>query len=273
MIKLFPKLKNKMLIVMAVLIALFAVMIIMSPGSLVLGLILEILAFVVVYFSQNLVAANMHRQLVNRLYNEMNVEGFLRDYEPMAKVELKNQHLILMVRLHLSNAYCALGRFDDAIAILDNLNVTQGKPEDQLLSRYAIVSNLCFCCQQKGDIEPARKHLDELISIRKQLEAMQQSKPEKKRMAFSTTLNEQCMQLLTSGSADIPLLKGIVQNSSQQLQRVTTSLWIARAMLAQNNRREAENILEQIVKLAPHLYPGKMAKKMLDELPSKNESK
>lgn len=59
-------------------------------------------------------------------------------------------------------------------------------------------------------------------------------------------------------------LKTQVQsNNTQQLHRITTSLWIARAYLAEQNRREAENILQQIVKLAPDLYPGKEAARML----------
>ena len=39
------------------------------------------------------------------------------------------------------------------------------------------------------------------------------------------------------------------------------------------NRREAENILQQIVKLAPDLYPGKEAARMLAELPAAAQAK
>ena len=42
-------------------------------------------------------------------------------------------------------------------------------------------------------------------------------------------------------------------------------------MLAENNRREAESILEQIVKLSPGLYPGKEAAKLLAALPARPE--
>lgn len=86
----------------------------------------------------------------------------------------------------------------------------------------------------------------------------------KQRMAFSSELNDQCMALLTTGKADIEKLKTQVQqNNTQQLHRVTTSLWIARAYLAEQNRREAETLLEKIVKLAPDLYPGKEAARLL----------
>ena len=38
-----------------------------------------------------------------------------------------------------------------------------------------------------------------------------------------------------------------------------------------NAKREAENILQQIVKLAPDLYPGREAARLLAELPAKAE--
>ena len=62
----------------------------------------------------------------------------------------------------------------------------------------------------------------------------------------------------------------LVQLLTQQLHRVTTSLWVARAYLAENNRREAEKLLTRIVELAPDLYPGKAAKEILSQLPEKN---
>ena len=142
--------------------------------------------------------------------------------------------------------------------------------EDDLLSRFAIVSNLCYCAEQKSDVETAKRYLNELLDLRRQLEKLQENKPQKNKMAFSTELNEQCMQYLKTGKADVEKLKAITrQNQSQQLQRITSSLWVARADLAENNRREAQSILEQIVKLAPNLYPGKVAAEMLASLPAK----
>ena len=102
-----------------------------------------------------------------------------------------------------------------------------------------------------------------------QLESLQASKPENKRMVFNTELNELCLQYLKDGTADIKALKALVQSNSQQLHRVTISLWIARCYLAQNNRREAEKLLRQIVKLAPSLYPGREAERLLSTLPAR----
>jgi len=275
MIHLFPKLKKRMFIIAGAYLALAIFLLCVHPGNPIVTAVLTVLGLIIVVASQLLNATNAHSQLLNRLYNQLDVEGFLREYEPKLQIPLKNQNMRLMVRLHLSNAYCAQGRFDDAIRVLSEVTITEGKNhEETLLSRFAIVSNLCYCAEQKSDIPTAKKYLDELLSLRKQLEALQEGKPEKQRMVFSTDLNEQCMLLLTTGKADVEKLKAITrQNQNQQLQRITSSLWVARADLAENNRREAENILNQIVKLAPELYPGKAARQMLDQLPAKPEEK
>ena len=42
--------------------------------------------------------------------------------------------------------------------------------------------------------------------------------------------------------------------------------------LSENNRREGEKLLAQIVKLAPDLYPGKAAAQLLAGLPGSAES-
>lgn len=275
MIHLFPKLKKRMLIVLAAYLALALILLLVRSGNPIVTVVFAVLGLIIVVASQLLNATNAHSQLLNRLYNQLDVEGFVREYEPKLQIPLKNQNMRLMVRLHLSNAYCALGRFDDAIRILSEVTIEEGKShEETLLSRFAIISNLCYCAEQKNDIPTAKKYLDELIELRKQLESLQEGKPEKQRMAFSTDLNEQCMLLLTTGKADVEKLKAITrQNQNQQLQRITSSLWVARADLAENNRREAESILNQIVKLAPDLYPGQVAKQMLAELPAKTEEK
>ena len=175
------------------------------------------------------------------------------------------------MRLHTSNAYCALGRFDEAIALLSAFTVKPTKnAEDDLLSRFAIVSNLCYCAEQKNDLPAARQYMDELLALKAKLEAMQASKPEKKRMVFSTELNEQCLSFLSTGKADVGVLQRLVQSNTQQLHKITISLWIARVYLSENNRREGEKLLAQIVKLAPDLYPGKVAAQLLAGLPAKS---
>lgn len=274
MIHLFPRIKNRMLLLCACCIAFGGVCIIMNPAvNPAAILILCLIAMVLVILTQNLVAANVHNQLLARLYNQLDVEGFLKDYEPLLKISVKNPNVALTLRLHVSNAYCAQGRFDDAIELLCAYPLlSTGKQENDLLAHFAIVSNLCYCAEQKNDLENAQKHMDKLLDLKKQLVALQAAKPEKKRMAFSTELNEQCLKFLKTGKADIEELKKLVQNNTQQLHRITISLWVAQADLAINNRREAETLLKQIIKLAPDLYPGKAAAQLLASLPAKAEA-
>lgn len=274
MIHLFPKRKNRMYLICACYIALVGVYFALNRGvNPIPVLIIALVGLGIVVLSQYLTAFNMHSQLLSRLYDHLNVEGFLRDYEPMLKLPIKSQNIALSVRLHLSNAYCAQGRFDEAMELLSSFSLQPGKnKEEDLLSRFAIVSNLCYCAEQKNDLDTARTYMKELLSLKKQLEAMQESKPMKKRMVFNTELNEQCLKYLTDGNADIEALKNLVKNNTQQLHKITISLWVARAELSANNRREAEKILEQIVKLAPDLYPGKKAAQLLSGLPAKTEA-
>ena len=274
MIHLFPKRKNRMYLICACYIALVGVYFALNRGvNPIPVLIIALVGLGIVVLSQYLTAFNMHSQLLSRLYDHLNVEGFLRDYEPMLKLPVKSQNIALSVRLHLSNAYCAQGRFDEAMELLSSFSLQPGKnKEEDLLSRFAIVSNLCYCAEQKNDLDTARTYIKELLALKKQLEAMQESKPMKKRMVFNTELNEQCLKYLTDGNVDIEALKNLVKNNTQQLHKITISLWVARAELSANNRREAEKILEQIVKLAPDLYPGKKAAQLLSGLPAKTEA-
>ena len=271
MIHLFPKRKNRMLVICACYLALVGVYLALNRAANPLPvLLIAAVGLAIVVLSQYLTAFNMHSQLLARLYNQLDAEGFLRDYEPKLQLPIKNQNIALSVRLHVSNAYCALGRFDEAIALLSSFTIRPTKkPEDDLLSRFAIVSNLCYCAEQKDDLPAARQYMDELLALKAKLEAMQAAKPEKKRMVFNTELNEQCLSFLTDGKADIEALQKLVQSNTQQLHKITISLWIARVYLANNNRREGEKLLEKIVKLAPQLYPGKVAAQLLSSLPAR----
>lgn len=269
MFSLFPKQRPRAIFYLCVFEAMIVALLLINPAINPVFLVLVgVIGGAAMFFSQYLRAAQQHNELLARLYNQLDAEGFLRAYEPFLKVPLKSQNLYVMVRLHVSNAYCALGRFDDAIRLLASIQF-KGKPEKVLLHKFSVTSNLCYCYEQKGDAAQSRKYLDQLIALRKQLEAAQEKKPKNQRMAFNTALNEQCMQFLETGKLDIDVLRTQVQAANtQQLHRVTTSLWIARAYLAQNERREGEKLLEKIVKLAPDLYPGRAAKALLDGLPA-----
>ena len=217
-------------------------------------------------FSSN-AAMQEHSRELNRLYEQLDAEGFVRDYSRHLGQKLPNRDTELMVRMHLSNAYVALGRFDEAKKVLKDYAPGQKKEESRLLSEFAATSNLCYCAEQEGNREEAGRYLDRLHDLKSRLEKIQEGKPENRRMRFSTLLNEQCMKYLETGKADVSVLKDQVQPGNRQLlPRVTTALWIARAYLSEDNKKEAEKLLERIVKLAPHLYPGKEAKALLESM-------
>ena len=103
---------------------------------------------------------------------------------------------------------------------------------------------------------------------KKRLDAIQQAKPEMRRMVFTNILNEQCLRLLKTGKCDPVILRDKVQaKNTQMLHRVTTGLWIARALLADDNRRDAKVILERIDKVAGHLFVGQEARALLAGIP------
>ena len=272
MLELFPVHKKRLAFNLCLFVAMLVALYFISPtiNPLLLALI-ALAGCAAIFIMQYMRAAAQHSALLNVLYNELDAERFLRAYEPLLDRKVRSQNLYLMVRLHLSNAYCALGRFDDAMRVLTSVQLRPTKPEKRLLFQFSIDSNLCYCYEQKGDIEAAQRHLTALRKTLAELEAIQQTKPPKQRMVFSIAFNEQCMKFLTEGCADIDVLKEQVEKSNQQLHRVTASLWIARSYLAQHNRREAERALERIVNLAGHLYPGRVAKELLDALPGRAE--
>ena len=274
MLTLFPKFQKRLMLFEGLFVVLMVALYLLKPTTSLIALIaMLIVGGLFIAAAQYINAANAHNRQLNRLYNQLDVDDFLKEYEPHLTQSPKNPQLYIMIRMHLSNAYTAQGRFEDAINLLTSTPIKECKKHEQtLMNRFAVTSNLCYCAEQMGDLDAAKKYLDELHGYKKELEEIQQTKKPKQRMAFSCELNDQCMQLLSTGKCDIQALKTQVQqNNTQQLHRVTTSLWIARAYLAEQNRREAENILQQIVKLAPDLYPGREAARMLAELPAKAE--
>ena len=181
MIQLFPKFKNRMLLICAFYLVMVGFYITLKPGmNPIIPLLIAVVGVLVIIVSQSLNAANAHAQMLARLYNQLDVDGFLKSYLPFLKLNLKSQSMRLMVRLHISNAYCAQGRFDEAEELLKSITIIPGKKhEDDLLSKFAIISNLCYCAEQKDDLEKAQKYMDDLLALKKELEALQTGKPDK----------------------------------------------------------------------------------------------
>ncbi|MBQ8092856.1 MAG: hypothetical protein IJ242_04695 [Clostridia bacterium] len=268
MIELFPNLIRRFLILSAVLIVSLTLMTVLVPGSNpVITVVIGIIGIGMFLTSQAAEATRAHTQLVNRLYEQLDAEGFLKSYEPFLRKQPHNKNVLVMIRLHLSNAYTALGRYSDAEHILlDAGTPSDRNPEKALISRFAIVSNLCSCKEQEQKTEDAGAYLKELLSIRDKLDALQQQKPEKKRLVFNTTSNEICYAFLKDGTCDTEALRSIIQNNTSKLERLAISLWIARMYIRENRISEARDLLEKAVKIGSHLSYGQQAQALLDTL-------
>ena len=179
MLTLFPKFKTRLILFEGLFVALMAALYLLKPTMNPIAMILMlIVGCLFIAAAQYINAANTHSRQLNRLYNQLDVDGFLKEYEPHLRQNPKNPNLYMMVRLHLSNAYAAQGRFGDAMKLLAATEIREGKkPEQALMSRFAVTSNLCYCTEQMGDLDAAKKYLDELHGYKKQLEAIQGRSP------------------------------------------------------------------------------------------------
>ena len=187
MLTLFPKFKTRLMLFEGLFVVLMVALYLLKPTTSLIALILMlIVGCLFIAAAQYINAANAHSRQLNRLYNQLDVDGFLKEYEPHLQQNPKNPNLYMMVRLHLSNAYTAQGRFEDAMKLLSSMPVKEGKkPEQTLMNRFAVTSNLCYCAEQMGDLAAAKKYLDELHGYKAQLEEIQKTKKPKERMAFS----------------------------------------------------------------------------------------
>ena len=268
MLALYPKrLRQFILLSVLLVVVIAAILVLNRAANPAVWILMGFIGLCGLLVSCSNAAMKEHQAGLSRLYDQLDAEGFIRDYSVHLTQKVLSQDTALMVRMHLSNAYASLGRFEEAEKVLLDFPVKEKKKEEAtLFTRCAITSNLCYCAEQKQDRERAQRYLDELLALRKRLEEIQLTKPQSKRMVFSTELNEQCMRYLKEGKADSKALTAQVKGSRQQLPKVTSSLWLARAYLSEGNREEAEKLLRRIVELAPALYPGKAAAQMLKEL-------
>ncbi len=265
MIQLFPSIKNRMTVWLLAYMALIFLLGLLGLVNIPVLLLISLAGFTAIIAVHYAHASRAHEALLGKLYNSMDAEGFIRDYEPLLSIDVKHPALSMAIRLHLSDAYCALGRFDDAAALLSSISFPSEKQEEaDLIARCTVLSSLCACALLKGDVPAAQRSMDDMLSCKQRLDAAGATAPQMQRLSLSILLNQQCLALLTTGRCDASVLRGKVHaKNTQMLHRVTTGLWIARALLADNNPREAKELLEKIAKVAGHLFAGREAKALL----------
>ena len=171
MLTLFPKFKKRMIIFEVVYVALMVTLYVLKPTASPIALALMlIVGGLFIAAAQYINAVNTHNRQLNRLYNQLDAEGFLKEYEPHLQQNPSNPQLYTMVRLHLTNAYAAQGRFDEAMKLLTSTPIRAcKKPEQTLMNRFAVTSNLCYFAEQMGDLDTSKKYLDELHGYKNEL--------------------------------------------------------------------------------------------------------
>ena len=118
MLTLFPKFKKRLILFEVLYIALMVVLYILKPGANSIAMLLMLLVgALLIAAAQYINAVNAHNRQLNLLYNQLDVEGFLKEYEPHLKQNPSNPNLYTMIRMHISNAYAAQGRFEDAMKL------------------------------------------------------------------------------------------------------------------------------------------------------------
>lgn len=271
MLQLFPEMQKRSIIVLGIYAVAMVVLMLIAPNptSAIIFALVAVLGARIIYTSQLNDAVRMHSAMLDQLLNKLDAQGFLANYEQKLGVPVRSANIYLMVRLHISNAYCALGRFDEAIALLKSVEIRKDKPENMLLARFAVASNLCFCAEQKGDAEAAGQYLAGLRACKAELDAFQLKKPEKKRTKVNIDLNEQCYQVLCGEKTDIAALRAQVDSTgAPKLNRVTTALWVACAYINEGNSDQARRILENVVKNGNNLYPAQAAQRLISAMKS-----
>lgn len=83
MLTLFPKFKKRMIIFEVVYVALMVTLYVLKPTASPIALALMlIVGGLFIAAAQYINAVNTHNRQLNRLYNQLDAEGFLKEYEP-----------------------------------------------------------------------------------------------------------------------------------------------------------------------------------------------
>ena len=160
MIALYPKIWKRFIIYSVIVLLGMVIITVVYPaisvGACILLSLVGIFALLLYMSSQ---AMGLHKAELVRLYNQLDAEGFIKAYSVHLSQKLPSQDTGLMVRMHLSNAYAALGRFDEAMELLQSFKLKEGKKKESfLISQFARMSNLCYCAEQKEDIRSNAGH-------------------------------------------------------------------------------------------------------------------
>ncbi len=145
------------------------------PVSLALFFGLSLLAFIVL----ETMAGIMHRRILCILYLEQRPKEFIAAYRPLTELRGVRKNILFSMRAYLSNAYAAMGDFNTALAVLEEM------PEltrNNLSARALISGNRCSFLLDMGDVDKAEMEYEIFFqtkgsssgNLRKELESTAQ---------------------------------------------------------------------------------------------------
>ena len=275
MLSLYPKIQRRFVLLSSVFVVSLLALLWFNPAAnRPIWILLAVLGLAALFISSSNHAVKAHQKELQQLYEALDAEGFLRGYRQHLQQKLPFKDTELMVRMHLSNAYIALGRFEEAKEVLKAYRDKPGKKEEAtLLTQFAITDHLCYCARQEEVIAEATVFLHALMDQRARLEELQEGKKAGQRLRFHTRMHEVCVQILSEGKGDVDWLKAETSDPhTQMLSKVTLSYWIARAYWADNQRKEAERMFRWVIDHAPHLHPGRKSAEWLASLQAERSS-
>lgn len=121
---------------------------------------LSLIAFVVMDF----IAGLMHQRLLGILYVWQKPKEFIVAYEPLTQQKDVRKNVLFSMCAYLSNAHAALGEFDTALLLLDNMPKLSRRR--QLAGQALVSGNKCNFYLEKGDLENAQEEYNKLIALK-----------------------------------------------------------------------------------------------------------
>ena len=186
------------------------------------------------------VAESENLKRLSVLYNDMDPQVFIADYEPLLGAEGLSRLDRLTVTSHLANAYAFSGDFKKAVAFLKECPIPD-RGRRRFNAAALVAGNLCSCFLLARDANGAERALAELDGII--AEAIKNRTPVNARFLRNRRVQAANLKLLKGKKIDAAALRTELQGSSNRLYRARLRLLIAEACLAE---KDAEAALEQL---------------------------
>lgn len=193
----------------------------------------------VLYFAR-LVAMREYQQRLLLLYDQLDPEAFLQAMLPLRQARMRDPDRFLLL-IHLANGYLYCGQPQQALSLLDELQL----PEKALELRGLAAGNRATCWLAAGKPGQAQAAMEELRGIA----ALSGCKPEFSQKARRTLgYLELCLANARGRRVDLPALRKDLQTSRAPLHRLDVQYQLALALQRTGAQEEAHRLFETIIK-------------------------